>query len=420
MKIAVIGSGGREHAIAWKFAQTEGWENVFTLPGNGGIPNSIAIDPMDFQAIEKFCLEKEVQLIFVGPEQPLSEGIVDYFRKTNIIVFGPTKEAAILESSKIFAKKFMKRHGVATAPFEIFSDINEMEDYGLSMDGNCVLKYDGLAAGKGVYVCTNKAELQEALVEIRETYANQGSWLVEKRIVGDEISMIGFTDGNTIQLLQPSQDHKQLLENDKGPNTGGMGAYSPVENLDPVIFKKIMLQVIKPTLHGMQLDKMDFKGMIYFGVMVEKGIPYLLEYNARFGDPETEVLLPALKNSLTEIVLSCFDGTLQDKMLKFHTGYFADVVLTSKGYPKNYPKGLNIKGLNKLPDDILVFHAGTKKENNEIVTSGGRVLNIIAQGESLEKALAKVYQAIDKIHFDGKYYRKDIGKRINAELKMLN
>jgi phosphoribosylamine---glycine ligase len=417
MKIAVIGSGGREHALAWKFAQANGWENVITLPGNGGIPNSIFVDIMDFHAVEKVVLDHKIDLIFVGPEQVLATGIVNHFRNTTIAIFGPTKEAAILESSKVYAKNFMQKHHIATAAFQTFTNTAEALQYGLLLNGNCVVKYDGLAAGKGVFVCQSEIDLINAIIEVEQIYGKEASLIMEQKIVGDEISMIGFTDGKDIKLLQTSQDHKQLLENDMGPNTGGMGAYSPIAGINAVLLEKINTKIINPTLVGIQMEKMDYKGMIYFGIMVEKGEPYLLEYNTRFGDPETEVLLPALKTDLHKIIMACLSGTLADINLEFHDGYFADVVLTAKGYPKKYDIGLEIKGLESLGKDILVFHAGTKKLGNTIITNGGRVLNIVAQGETLEISLNNIYQAIKNIHFEGMNYRIDIGKRKNNEFR---
>lgn len=416
-KILVIGSGGREHALAWKFAHTHGWDNVFTLPGNGGIPNSFDINPMDFEAVERFCKEKGVDLIFVGPEQPLAAGIVDYFRKTDIQIFGPTQKAAQLEASKIFAKYFMHKYEVSTARFKTFHLATDAQIYATEMDGFCVLKYDGLAAGKGVFVCGSLSELDAAIQEIKAVYGEKVPLIVEQRLEGDEISIIGFTDGKSVKLLQASQDHKQLLDGDKGPNTGGMGAYSPVEGIDPVLMKKIHLRIIKPTLQGIHEEQMDYKGMIYFGIMVENGIPYLLEYNARFGDPETEVLLPALKNDLTEVIAACLKGQLSDIELAFETGFFTDVVLVSGGYPKAYPKGLNIHGLDHQDTEVLVFHAGTKKVGEHIQTDGGRVLNVVAHGRTLEESLEKAYRMVDKIQFEGMFFRRDIGKRDNKHLQ---
>lgn len=413
MKIAVIGSGGREHAVAWKFAQTEAWENVFTLPGNGGIPNSHPINISDFEAIRSFCEEKKIELIFVGPEDPLSNGIVNYFREnTNIKIFGPDKKAAQLEGSKIFAKEFMHKYGAATADFKTFTSTTGALEYAEGKSGNLVIKYDGLAAGKGVYVCDNMQEVEEALQELENQYGKEFPFLMEDKIIGDEISIIGFTDGKNIKLLLPSQDHKQLLDNDKGPNTGGMGAMCPVPFCNEALMKAIWEKAVTPTLKGLQAEGFDYKGIVYFGLMIGKNGPELLEYNARLGDPETEVILPSLKTSLSDLVNACLDGSLAQLELEFHEGYFVDVVLVSGGYPKSYQKGFPIKGLDKITDDVLVFHAGTKKENGQILSNGGRVLNVIAQAETLEAAIEKAYAACANIHFEGHFYRKDIGKRI--------
>ncbi|NPA45536.1 MAG: phosphoribosylamine--glycine ligase, partial [Chlorobi bacterium] len=345
-KVAIIGSGGREHALAWKFAQSLSWKNVFTLSGNGGIPNSHYIDTENFAELETFCKENEIDLIFVGPEQHLAAGIVDYFKDKEVKVFGPDKNAAQLEASKIFAKQFMQKYNIATAGFQIFSNINDAKKTIEEKQGDLVIKFDGLAAGKGVFVCSSISEADIALQELEKSYGKDVDFIIEDKIAGDEISIIGFTDGKNIKLLQTSQDHKQLLDGDKGANTGGMGAYSPVKDASKGLMQKIHDKIINPTLKGIQAEKMNYKGMIYFGIMVKDAEPYLLEYNARFGDPETEVLLPALKNDLYKVVTKCLSGNLKGVSLKFENGYFADVVLVSGGYPKSYEKGFEISGLN--------------------------------------------------------------------------
>lgn len=417
MKTAIIGSGGREHALAWKFAQTMGRENVFTLPGNGGIPNSHLVNVNDFGEVERFCMYNKIELIFVGPEQPLAAGIVDYFKDKEIKVFGPDKKAAQLEASKIFSKEFMLKHGVATAAYQSFSSITDAKYYTSQKLGDCVIKFDGLAAGKGVFVCSSSEEANEALQELKNQYGNNVRLLVEDKISGDEISIIGFTDGKTIKLLQASQDHKQLLEGDKGPNTGGMGAYSPISGLGDSLMQKIQEKIVKPTLEGIQAEQFNYTGVIYFGIMVKDAEPYLLEYNVRFGDPETEVLLPALKTDLLEIVEACMSDELDKIEFEFEEGFFADVVLASGAYPKTYDIGFEIRGLDDISEDTLVFHAGTKKEEGKILTNGGRVLNIVCKGKTLEDSLQKVYNEINKIKFDKMYFRKDIGKRLNRYFK---
>lgn len=414
MNIAVLGSGGREHAISWKFAQKWGWDNVFTLPGNGGIPNSHVVDINNFEAVREFCEQHKIELIFVGPEAPLAVGIVNYFREnTEIKIFGPDKTAAQLEGSKIFAKEFMKKYGVVTADFKSFQSLEGAKEYAESKNGNLVIKYDGLAAGKGVFVCDNMQEVEEALAELEEKYGQEFPFLMEDKIVGKEISIIGFTNGEDIRLLLPSQDHKQLLEGDKGPNTGGMGAFCPVPFYNEELMQAIQKNAVIPTLNGLKAEGFDYKGVIYLGLMIGENGPEVLEYNVRLGDPETEVILPSLKTDLSELVLACLDGSLSDLELEFNEGYFVDVVMVSGGYPKSYPKGFTINGLDQVSSEAIVFHAGTKAEDGVIKTNGGRVLNVVTQAATLEEAIEKTYNEVAKISFEGHFYRKDIGQREN-------
>jgi phosphoribosylamine---glycine ligase len=411
MKIAVIGSGGREHAIAWKFAQSIPEEDIFVIPGNGGTKNNVDLNVNDFKAVEKFCKEKEIDLIFVGPEDPLANGIVDYFQDKDIKIFGPDKEAAQLEGSKIHAKRFMKKYGVATSDFWLAEDGDDIEQIIRKNDGNIVIKYDGLAAGKGVFVCSSVQEAMEALSEIKKRYGNDAHYIVEQKISGQELSIIGFTDGKDIKLLMTSQDHKPAYDGDKGPNTGGMGAYCPVPLATESVLTDIKTKIVEPTLRGLEAEELNYKGVIYFGIMMTESGPMLLEYNVRFGDPETEVILPSLKSDLLELVLSCLNGTLSSFKMEFNEGYFVDVVLASGGYPGSYEKGKVITGLDKILDDAMAFHAGTKKENGNILTSGGRVLNIIGKGSDLKSAIEKAYAEVEQVTFDGMFYRKDIGKK---------
>ncbi len=414
MKLAIIGSGGREHALAWKFSQSIGAENVYLIPGNGGTENNISIDIHDFAAIKAFCEAENIELIFVGPEAPLVGGIVDYFKeqKSPIKVFGPSQKAATLEGSKIWSKQFMQKYGVATADFWLFENTADAKAKIEELKGDLVIKYDGLAGGKGVYVCDNVEEALQSLTELQSSYGEDAEFLIETKLIGQEISIIGFTDGKSVQLLHTSQDHKQLLEGDKGPNTGGMGAFCPVPWCDDAMLKGIMDEVVLPTMKGLEGEQFDYKGVIYFGLMMTAEGPKLLEYNARFGDPETEVLLPSLKSDLLQLVLACFDGSLADFPLELAEGFFVDVVLASGGYPKKYQKGFEISGLEEIDSEAMVFHAGTKKgDKGEILTNGGRVLNVVAQGESLQEAIEAVYEEVKKIHFEGVYYRGDIGNR---------
>ncbi|MFK7908570.1 MAG: phosphoribosylamine--glycine ligase [Chitinophagales bacterium] len=414
MKIAILGSGGREHALEWKFSQSVGAENVFVIPGNGGTKNNVAIDINDFEAVKTFCEAENVELIFVGPEAPLVGGIVDYFKNQNssIKVFGPSQKAAMLEGSKIWSKKFMQQYGVATADFWVFEDTEAAKRKIEELGGDLVIKYDGLAGGKGVYVCDNVAEALESLEELQSNYGADAEFLIETKLIGQEISIIGFTDGQTTKLLHPSQDHKQLLDGDKGPNTGGMGAYCPVPWCDAPMLHDIINAVVLPTMDGLQAENLDYTGVIYFGLMMTDEGPKLLEYNARFGDPETEVLLPALKSDLLQLVLACFEDYLADFPLKLEDGYFVDVVLTAEGYPKKYEKGHEITGFDQVSEHALVFHAGTKREESgEVLTNGGRVMNIVGRGEDLATAIEAAYTEVSKVQFEGAFYRNDIGNR---------
>ena len=411
MKIAVIGSGGREHAIAWKLAQSVGWENIYVLPGNGGIPRSFNVPTSDFVQLEQYCRNENISMIVVGPELPLSQGIVNYFRNTDIKILGPTKEAARLEGSKIYAKQFMRKHEVSTADFEIFHRLDAAMPYINSKNGNCVIKYDGLAAGKGVFVCNNLTESDEAIAELRNQYGNEVSILVEEKLIGDEISIIGLTDGKTIKLLAPSQDHKQLYDNDLGPNTGGMGAFCPAPFYTDTLAERIDQEIIQPTLNGIQNDNLDYKGFLYFGIMITENKVSLLEYNARLGDPETEVLLPALDADLVDAIEATLDNRLQETDWELNPGFFVDVVLCSGGYPKSFQKGYKISGLNATDSDTLLFCAGVKNTDGVLCTDGGRVINVVAHGNTLDEAIAKAYDNCKRIQFEGVYFRKDIGKR---------
>lgn len=411
MNIAIIGSGGREHALAWKLQQSDKAEKVFVLPGNAGTENNISLDGSDMDALKLFCKNEQIALIVVGPEVPLVNGLVDAFKGSDIKVFGPDKEAAQLEGSKIFSKKFMKKHGVATADFKIYSGkddpIGMIKDY----EGDLVIKYDGLAAGKGVYVCSSEDEAFAAVNDIKVKYGISAEYIMETKLLGQELSIIGITDGTNITCLLPSQDHKAAYDGDKGPNTGGMGAYCPAPLANEELLQKIDDTIILPTLNGIEEEGFNFKGVIYFGIMLDDDGPKLLEYNVRFGDPETEVILPSMKSDLLEVILASFDGTLGEKEIEFYDEYFVDVVLTSGGYPGSYEKGKEIFGLDKLNEDTLCFHAGTKNIDGKCLTSGGRVLNIVCKDKDLKEAVDKCYKEIKKVSFENMTYRKDIAHK---------
>ncbi len=415
-RIAVIGSGGREHALVWKLGRELGEENVFCLPGNGGIPNSRPVDVSDFEAVKNFCEQHEIKWIFTGPEQYLAHGIKNYFRATDIHVFGPDKDAARLEASKVFAKNFMEKYGVSTAGFKSFKRPEDAAALIREKKGECVIKYDGLAGGKGVFVCSSEEEAWQVLENLKNKYGNTFAFLVEDKLSGDELSVIGFTDGKTIKLLPYSQDHKQLYDGDKGPNTGGMGAYCPVK-IPARLDRKIKEKIVEPTMKGIRAEKLIYDGVIYFGIMVMEGEPYLLEYNVRFGDPETEVLLPALQTDFSLILQKIREKKLEEIHIKNLDDYWVDVVLVSGGYPGKYETGYEIKFPSHIPEDVLIFHAGTKKGGKNFYTAGGRVLNVVGRGKTLAEAREKAYSVAEKIHFKNKFYRKDIGLRENQAFK---
>ncbi|WP_262987465.1 phosphoribosylamine--glycine ligase [Hymenobacter psychrotolerans] len=411
--IALLGGGAREHAMAWKL--TRDGATVHVLPGNAGIPNSHPeISATDFPAIQSFCEANGVKLIVVGPEAPLAAGVTDYFAGSDIRVFGPSRAGAVLESSKVWSKEFMRRHGVATAmSWQYRSDkLDEARAKATELDGQVVVKYDGLAAGKGVYVCSSVEEAQAALDDLQQQHTGWFSFLLEEKLTGPEISIIGVTDGNRVRLLAPSQDHKQLLAGDQGPNTGGMGAYCPVPFADDNVLAAIRTSIVDPTLLGLQNEQFDFKGFLYFGIMLTPQGPKLLEYNVRLGDPEAEVLLPAMESSLLELIEATLDGTLQQTVVRQRRGYYVGVVLASGGYPAaQFPTGFPITGLDQLHPSILAFHGATRQQNGELVTSGGRVMVLVGHGEELEDAVNYVYREAERVKFKDVYIRTDIGQR---------
>ncbi|NVO83511.1 phosphoribosylamine--glycine ligase [Hymenobacter terrestris] len=412
--IVLLGGGAREHALAWKL--TQDGATVHVLPGNAGIPNSHPkISALDFPAIKSFCEEHGAKLLVVGPEAPLAAGVTDYFVGSDIRVFGPGRAGAMLESSKVWSKNFMRRHGVATAmSWQFRSDkLAEARAKAAELGGQVAVKFDGLAAGKGVYVCSSVEEAHAALDDLEAHHSGWFSFLLEEKLSGPEISIIGITDGNRIRLLAPSQDHKQLLAGDQGPNTGGMGAYCPVPFADDNILAAIRTQIIDPTLEGIQAEQFEFRGFLYFGIMLTPQGPKLLEYNARLGDPEAEVLLPALQSSLLELIEATLDGTLAQTTVRQRPGHYVGVVLASGGYPASgFPTGFPITGLSALHPGILAFHGATKhNEAGELVTNGGRVLVLVGHGAELEDAVQYVYREAARVNFQDMYLRTDIGQR---------
>lgn len=421
MKILIIGGGGREHALAWKLSQSKKVTKVYVAPGNGGTAsdNSIIenIDIHKTYELINFAVKNKINLTVVGPEVPLSEGIVDDFRKNDLKIFGPTKLAAQLESSKDFAKDFMIRHKIPTAAYQTFSDVKKAKNYIEKHGAPIVIKADGLAAGKGVIVAKTELEAIKAveLMLIDNAFGDSGARVViEEFLEGEEASFIVISDGNSILPLASSQDHKRLLDNDMGPNTGGMGAYSPAPIITKDLHKKIMDQVIKPTINGMKSDGIKFCGFLYAGLMIDKNKNIkTLEFNCRMGDPETQPILFRLKSDLLPLLLNATNNDLHNSSIEWDDHFSITVVMASQNYPSTPKLGDTITGLDssKSISDSFVFHAGTKLENEQLKTSGGRVLGVTAKGLSLVEAKKKVYQLIKKINFDGAQYRKDIADK---------
>ena len=414
VNVLVIGSGGREHALSWKLSQSNKVETVFTAPGNGGTENNVPLDVNDLDGLAKFAQENNCFTV-VGPEDPLAAGIVDKFKELNLKVFGPSKKAAQLESSKIWAKNFMKRNNIPTARFEIFDDPQKAQKYVESLDYDVVVKADGLAAGKGVIVCNNKDEAISAIhtILVKKTFGDAGNnILIEERIDGIEASYIALSDGNVTLPMASSQDHKRIFDNDKGPNTGGMGAYSPTPVITDVLAEKIQKEVIEKTIHAMKNEGISFTGFLYAGIMLKDGIPYVLEYNVRMGDPECQPITMRMNFDLYDYFVASVEGTLSSMpLLSWKDKYAVCVVLASDGYPGNYSTNDEITGFNSVSDDTHVFHAGTKKSDGKILSNGGRVLGVTSLGDSLESAISNVYSDTEKIIWSKKYHRNDIGKK---------
>ncbi len=423
MKVLVIGKGGREHALVWKLKQSPKVTHVFCAPGNAGTAldgTNVAIDPTDFDGLVKFAKKETIALTVVGPEDPLATGIVDHFQKNGLRIFGPSKAAAQIEASKVFAKKRMRDADVPTADFRIFDHPETAKNFIESREYPVVVKADGLAAGKGVIVCNTKAEALQAidLIMIREEFGRAAGRqvIVEKRLDGEELSILALVSGRTIIPLAASQDHKRAFDGDQGPNTGGMGAYSPAPLATPDLLQIIETECLVPTVHAMKRNRTPFNGILYAGVMVTNQGPRILEFNCRFGDPETQPILMRLKTDLLELFLAATEERLDqfsETDLQWDPRSAVCVVMASGGYPGNFPKGKPIRGLEeagKIPD-VKVFHAGTKLVDGLPVTDGGRVLGVTALGDTLAEAKKRAYEAVEKISFAGGFYRKDIGDK---------
>ncbi|HEX9845885.1 MAG TPA: phosphoribosylamine--glycine ligase [Candidatus Nitrosotenuis sp.] len=413
--VLVVGSGGREHALGWKLSQSPKVDKVFFAPGNGGTKDNIPIQADDIENLADFAQENNCFTV-VGPEAPLAAGIVDKFNQRKLKIFGPTKAAAQLESSKIWAKTFMKKHGIPTSPFEVFDDEKKAKSYISSLDYDVVIKADGLAAGKGVIVCNGKQEAFDAIdmMLVKNSFGSAGKKIIiEQRIDGIEASYIALTDGNVTVPMATSQDHKRIFDGDTGPNTGGMGAYSPTGVISNDLAKKIHQDVIDKTIQSIKSEGITFQGFLYAGIMIKDGKPYVLEFNARMGDPECQPILMRMGSDLYEYLDAAAEGKLKDKPpISWKEQSAVCVVLASKGYPDSYPKNEEISGLDLANNDqVMVFHAGTKKDNGKVLTNGGRVLGVTALGKSLQEAITNAYLAVDKISWNNKYCRKDIGKK---------
>lgn len=426
MQVLVIGSGGREHTLVWKLAQSPKVTKIYCAPGNGGIAKHaelVDIKAEDIEGLLKFVKEKKIDLVVVGPERPLALGIVDLFQAEGIRVFGPTKELARMESSKVFSKELMKKFGVPTAEFKIFKDSEEAKAYVRTKGAPIVIKADGLAFGKGVIVAKDKEEAIGAIANIMDfkLFGSSGDMvIVEECLEGEEASILVIADGKDYVCLASSQDHKRVFDEDKGPNTGGMGAYSPAPIVTDELYYDIKTNILTPIIKGLASEGKFYKGVLYAGLMITKTGPKVLEFNVRFGDPEAQAILPRLKTDLVDVIEAAIDGKLNEiGNLEWINKPCVCVVMASGGYPGDYKKGLKIEGLKELEgaEDIIVFHAGTKIQNGDIVTTGGRVLGVTALGLDIENAINKAYGAVSKINFEGAYYRKDIGAKALTKLK---
>jgi len=422
MNILLLGSGGREHALAWKLAQSAQCDTLYIAPGNAGTAQhgtNVNISITDFDAIKSFVLEKQITLLIVGPEEPLVKGVTDYFRKDKqlqqVAVIGPSQYGAQLEGSKAFAKKFMIRHGIPTAAYREFDESNYEEGipYIQQHALPIVIKADGLAAGKGVLICQSHVEAiaEYELMLQHSKFGEAGKKVViEEFLTGIELSVFVLTDGKSCVLLPEAKDYKRIGVGDTGLNTGGMGAVSPVPFADAAFMKKVEEKVIRPTVQGLEKEDIDYKGFIFFGLIKVGDEPYVIEYNCRMGDPETEVVMPRLKNDLVELFQATVSGRLKDIRIEHDSRFACTVMAVSGGYPGSYEKGFVINGLdNPVPADSLVFHAGTSQKNGDVVTSGGRVLTVTSYSNSIPSAVAKSKEVLQHISFEGIYYREDIG-----------
>lgn len=419
-KVIVIGGTiAREHALAWKLSQSDKVEQVYITPGNGGasqVGENVGIDPADTDKLVNFCKDKSIDLAVISTDDLLAAGLADTLRDSGIAVFGSSKKASRIESSKAFSKDLMKRKNIPTASYETFIDVDKAIDYAREQKYPLVVKASGLALGKGVIICADFKEAKQAIEQmlLKKAFKSAGETIViEEFLQGSEVSFHALSDGHTHKIFPTTQDHKQVYDGDKGPNTGGMGAFGPISWVSEKLMKQIDKEVIKPALEGLDEAGSTFNGCLYPGLMMTAEGPKVLEYNARFGDPETQVYMRLLDSDLYDLLHACAAGKLQDCQIAWKPGFAVSVVLASGGYPGKYEKGLEISGIEEAEamEDIIVFHAGTKNDGGKLVTSGGRVLNVTSYSDTLENAIEKAYKAVDKISFEGMQYRKDIGRR---------
>ena len=419
MNILVIGGGGREHTLAWKLSQSPKADKIYALPGNPGMADVAmcveGISITDNEAIVAFAQKQDIGLVVVGPEVPLTNGLVDAVNKAGIKAFGPTQAAAQIEGSKAFSKSLMKKYGIPTAKYEVFTEAEAAREYIRKEGAPIVIKADGLAAGKGVIVAMTEEEALQAIADIMEDkeFGNAGSRVViEEFMEGEEASLLCFTDGKTIRPMISSQDHKRAYDGDKGPNTGGMGTYAPAPVMTEAMVQESYDKILVPTIKAMEQEGKPYKGCLYAGLMITKEGPKVVEFNARFGDPETQVVLPLLESDLVEIMLACADGNLAEKQMDWSNEAAVCVVMAAGGYPKAYRKGDAITGLEDAKAaGALVFHAGTARKDGQVVTDGGRVLGVVAKAENVRAAVDKAYAGVAKISFKDAFYRKDIAHR---------
>lgn len=418
MKILVIGSGGREHAITWSLKKSSKVSKLYCAPGNAGIAQiaeCVPIGVFEFDKLVAFAKEQSIDLVFVGPDDPLALGIVDAFEAAGIPAFGPNKAAAEIEGSKIFMKDLLKKYNIPTAKYETFTSFEQALAYLKQQEAPIVIKADGLAAGKGVTVAATLEEAEAALrsIMVEKVFGDAGNQVViEEFLAGQEMSILAFVDGETVKPMVPAQDHKPIFDGDKGPNTGGMGTYTPLPHIDPAIVEDAIVNIIEPTAKAMVSEGRPFRGVLFAGLMITKDGPKTIEFNARMGDPETQVVLPRLKTDLLEIVLAAMNGTLAELDIEWDDEAAVCVVLASEGYPGSYPKGKVISGLaDAEAKGAHVFHAGTAEQDGNIVTNGGRVLGIVGRGASIAAAREHAYEAIKSIQFEGMQYRSDIAMK---------